>query len=198
MANKMPTIQTFMTDFDERKFSEILRGSIPTVKFVDSFIWKSSIPPVYDNMDQCRGQEFSNIVIIDESVCSVDRYAREFVVPHPSGSGYIGSMEGPGAIQFLRSREADYAPGCLRDGRLAASYDPDLDPATDVFVKTVWKLFKKFARKTYVIDPKTGVVNEKPEARFLAGPDAAEKFTGIDGHYLTNNAFLYLVAQHSA
>lgn len=42
-------------------------------------------------------------------------------------------------IQFLRSREADYARGSLRDGRLAASYDPNADQAMDVFIKTVWE-----------------------------------------------------------
>lgn len=197
MTTKMPTLQTFMTPVDEAVFSDLLKAQIPQVKFIDSYIWSSPVPPAYDSMTECNGQPFSDIVILDEAICSVERYAQEFMAPHPGGSGYMGSMEGPGAIQFLRSHEADYAPGCLRDGRLAASYDSDTDPATDVFVKLVWKVFKKFAHKTFVVNRETGVVNEKPEARFFAGPDAAAKFDGMDGHYLTNNAFFYLVAQPS-
>ena len=98
---------------------------------------------------------------------SVERYAREFIAPHPDGAGYMGSIEGPEAIQFLRSREADYAPGCLRDGRFAASYDPGIDPATDAFVKMTWNVFKKFAHRTFVVNRETGLVNEKREPRFL-------------------------------
>ncbi|QVN21007.1 hypothetical protein [Burkholderia pyrrocinia] len=195
MTTKMPTLQTFMTNADEAAFSDFLKTHIPSVKFIDSYIWNSPVPPAYNSMTECHGQPFSNIVIINEEICSVERYAREFIAPHPGGSGYMGSMEGPGAIQFLRSREADYAPECLRDGRLAASYDPAIDPATDVFVKMTWNVFKKFAHKTFVVNRETGVVNEKPESRFFAEPDAAAKFDGMHGHYLTNNAFFYLVAK---
>ncbi|WP_155630518.1 hypothetical protein [Burkholderia cepacia] len=127
----------------------------------------------------------------------MERYTREFVSPHPGESGYIGSMEGPGAIQFLRSHEAKYAPGSLRDGRLAASYDPDLDPATDEFVKTVWRIFKKFSLKTFLLDRETGTVIERPEIRFFAGPNAAAMFDGSIGNYLTNNTLAYFVAKSS-
>ena len=197
MTTKMPTLQTFMTPVDEAAFSDLLKAQIPQVKFIDSYIWSSPVPPAYDSMTECNGQPFSDIVILDESICSVERYAREFVGARPGGIGYFGGNVGPGMIQFLRSHEADYAPGCLRDGRLAASYNPDAEPDMDAFVKTVWKVFKKFAHKTFVVNRETGVVNEKPEARFFAGPDAAAKFDGMDGHYLTNNAFFYLVAQPS-
>ncbi len=193
----MPTLQTFMTPADEAVFSDLLKAHIPRVKFIDSYIWSSPIPPAYDSMTACCGQPFSNIVIIDESICSVDRYTHEFVGAHPGGSGYIGGKVGPGMIQFLRSHEAQYAPGCLRDGRVAASYDSDTEPDTDAFVKTVWKVLKKFSHKTFLVNRETGVINEKPEARFFAGPDAAAKFDGTDGHYLTNNAFVYFLARPS-
>ncbi|HDR9483819.1 hypothetical protein BLA13014_00734 [Burkholderia aenigmatica] len=197
MIAKMPTLQTFMTRVDEAAFSDLLRAHIPHVKFIDSYIWNSRVPPVHHSMSECSGQLFSDVVILDEAICTVERYTREFVAPHPSGSGYIGSMEGPGAIQFLRSREAKYAPGSLRDGRLAASYDPKFDETTDRFVKTVWKIFKKFSMKTFLIDRETGAVRDKPETRFFAGPDAAVMFDGSKGNYLTNNTLAYFVAKSS-
>ncbi|WP_075123139.1 hypothetical protein [Burkholderia paludis] len=197
MTAKMPTLQTFMTSIDEEVFSDLLKVHIPRVKFIDSYIWDSPVPPVYDSMSECQGQPFSDIVILDEAICTVERYKREFVAPHPGGSGYIGSMEGPGAIQFLRSHEAKYAPGSLRDGRLAASYAPDVDQATDEFVKTVWRVFKKFALKTFLLDRETGTVRENPETRFFAGPNAAAMFDGSNGNYLTNNTLAYFVAKSS-
>ncbi|VWB70678.1 hypothetical protein BLA6993_03322 [Burkholderia lata] len=197
MTIKMQTLQTFMTSVDEAVFSDLLKAHIPHVKLIDSYIWSSPIPPVHDSMAECHGQPFSDVVILDEAICTVERYTREFVAPHPGGSGYIGSMEGPRAIQFLRSHEAKYAPGSLRDGRLAASYDPETDEATDEFVKTVWKIFKKFAVKTYLIDRETGAVREKPETRFFAGPDAAAMFDGSNANYLTNNTLAYFVAKSS-
>ncbi|CAB3962286.1 MULTISPECIES: hypothetical protein [Burkholderia] len=66
-----------------------------------------------------------------------------------------------------------------------------------IFVEPVWKVLKKFSHKTFVVNRETGVTNEKPEIRFFSGPDAAAKFDGTDGHYLTNNAFFYLLAQPS-
>lgn len=195
MTTKMPTVQTFMTDVDEAVFSGLLKAHIPSVKFIDSFLWSSSVPPAHDSMAECRGHPFSNVVILDGTICTVERYAREFVGPHPGGGSYIGGNVGPGMIQFLRSREADYASGSLRDGRMTASYDPNAEPAVDAFVKVVWKIFKKFAQKTYLVNCETGVVSEKPETRFFAGPDAAAKFNGSNGSYLTNSAFVYFVAE---
>ncbi|KVQ28473.1 hypothetical protein WK01_16115 [Burkholderia cepacia] len=195
MTTKMPTVQTFMTDVDEAVFSGLLKAHIPSVKFIDSFLWSSSVPPAHDSMAECRGHPFSNVVILDGTICTVERYAREFVGPHPGGGSYIGGNVGPGMIQFLRSREADYASGSLRDGRMTASYDPSAEPAVDAFVKVVWKIFKKFAQKTYLVNCETGVVSEKPETRFFAWPDAAAKFNGSNGSYLTNSAFVYFVAE---
>lgn len=118
MTIELPALQTFITDVDEAAFSDLLKSHFPRIKFIDSYIWNSPIPPVHDSMSACHGRAFSDVVIINEAICTVDRYAREFVVVHPSGSDYMGSMEGPGAIQFLRSKKANYAPGCLQDGRI--------------------------------------------------------------------------------
>ena len=197
LTTKVSTFQIFMTSVDEEVFSDLLKSHIHCIKFIDSYIWNSPVPPVHDSMSECYGQPFSDIVILDEAICTVERYTREFVSPHPGGSGYIGSMEGPGAIQFLRSHEAKYAPGSLRDGRLVASYDPDLDPATDELVKTVWRVFKQFSLKTFLLDRETGTVRERPETRFFAGPNAAAMFDGSNGNYLTNNTLAYFVAKSS-
>lgn len=94
-------------------------------------------------------------------------------------------------------QNADYAPDGLRNGRLAASYNPTKEPETNKFVKRVWKLFKKGAEKLYFIDPETGKVQEKPETRFFGWPDAAKNFNGENGRYLTNHAFAYFVPEKS-
>ncbi|POM17564.1 Uncharacterised protein [Burkholderia cepacia] len=195
MTTKIPTLQIFMTDVDEVVFSGLLKAHIPSIKFIDSFLWSSPVPAAHDSMAECHGHPFSNVVILDEAICTVERYAREFVAPHPGGGSYMGGNVGPGMIQVLRSREAGYAPQSLRDGRLTASYDPNAEPAMDAFVKAVWKIFKKFSQKTYLINPETGVVSEEPETRFFAGPDAAAQFDGSSGNYLMNSAFVYFVAE---
>lgn len=66
-------------------------------------------------------------MIIDETISTIERNAREFVGPHPGGGSYLGER-GPGMIQFLRSRKADYVPVPPRDGRLAASFGPSWIP----------------------------------------------------------------------
>ncbi|WP_407972034.1 hypothetical protein ACJ51O_31040 [Burkholderia pyrrocinia] len=84
-----------MTSVDEAALSDLLRMYIPRIKFIDSFLWGSSAPPVYDAMVECHGHPFSNIVIIDEAICTVERYAREFVGSHTGGGSYMGGMLDP-------------------------------------------------------------------------------------------------------
>lgn len=192
MATKLPTIQTFMTPVDVMQFSIVLKEHIQSVKFIKQYIWPDKNIPIFDQLD-VEVAENSNFCIIDTNILSIECFKNEYIAPHPAGSGYMGGWVGEGLIQFLGSKNADYAPDCLRNGRLAASYDPIEDPETDKFVKTVWKLFKKGAKKLYFIDRETGKVQEKPETRFFAWPDAAKKFNGENGHYLTNHAFAYFL-----
>ncbi|EPQ5230265.1 hypothetical protein LN149_003407 [Providencia stuartii] len=193
--NKMLTIEIFMTKKDEQEFSLKLRESFPDIYFIDFHPWDSPFPPMKNSIALCYDKLNSIVVISDESIVSQAEYIENDVKPFPTGSGYMGNPIGRGLIQYQHSKEAGYAKGCIMNGRLTASYFPENDPETDVFVKTVWKIFKKGAQKVYLIDRKTGELSAKPETRFFAWPDAAKTYDGTDGRYLTNHAFAYFVAK---
>lgn len=195
MTSKVLSIETFLTSIDEHTFSMLLKEHVPKVKFIESFVWNTPNPPVYDSMAECCNNKFSDVVIIDTSIVSIEEYKNTRIIPHPSGQGYMGSNVGNGVIQFLRSRLGRYVENCLGNGRLAASYNSEYQPKTDQFVKTVWKLVRKNALKVYLIDRETGKVSEKPESRFFAFPDAAAKFNGTNGQYLTCGALTFFVAK---
>ncbi|MCF5692456.1 MULTISPECIES: hypothetical protein [Pseudomonas] len=197
MPNKTMTIETFMTENDEYNFSILLRSEIPRITFIDDFVWSTPNPPFHETLAQCKGWAGSNAAILDEMILSSSDYKKTMVTPHQSGSGFIGGTIGKGLIQFHRSYEADYAKTCLRNGRIAASYDPENDPETDIFVKTVWRLFKKHALKVHLVNMDSGEIHEKPEKRFFSWPDAAEKYDGKNGNYLTNTAMAYFRKQGS-
>ncbi len=184
-----------MTKKDEQEFSLKLRESFPDIYFIDFHPWDSPFPPMKNSIALCYDKLNSIVVISDESIVSQAEYIENDVKPFPTGSGYMGNPIGRGLIQYQHSKEAGYAKGCIMNGRLTASYFPENDPETDVFVKTVWKIFKKGAQKVYLIDRETGELSAKPETRFFAWPDAAKTYDGTDGRYLTNHAFAYFVAK---
>lgn len=158
-----------MTENDEKKFSILLKNEIPQVTFIDDYVWSTPSPPFHDTLSQCKGWAGSNAAILNEMILSSSDYKRTMLIPHPSGSGFIGGTIGKGLIQFHRSYEADYANTCLRNGRLAASFDPETDPETNMFVKTVWRLFKKHALKVHLVNMDNGQTHEKPEKGFFPG-----------------------------
>ena len=88
------------------------------------------------------------------------------VVRNP-GSNYDGAMVGEGLVRFSCSELPGYDTESLRNGRLTASYDLLNEPETDKFVKAVWKIFKKGAKKVYLINRETGQIADKPETRFF-------------------------------
>ena len=191
---KLPALEIFMTAVDAVEFSKVLKDQIESVKFIKQGIWPNRNVPFFDVLDieTAKNIHFS---ILNTSIFSIERYKEEYVMPHPAGSGYIGGWEGKGLVRFSCSRIADYDTESLRNGRLIASYDLVKRPETDKFVKAVWKIFKKGAKKVYLINRETGHIAEKPETRFFAWPDAAKKYNGENGHYLTNHAFAYFVAK---
>ncbi|WP_047683250.1 MULTISPECIES: hypothetical protein [Xenorhabdus] len=195
MSNKTPGIELFMTSTDEEQFSIALKNKIDSIKFIEQYVWDDNTLPISDILKFGETIDKSNFSIINTKILSVEMYKNQYITPHPSGMGYIGGWVGKGLIQFLRSKTANYATNCLRNGTLSASYDPIQDPETDLFVKTVWKIFKKGAQKVYLIDRETGKVANKSETKFFAWPDAAEKYNGKNENYLTNNAFSYFIAK---
>ena len=192
--DKMIAVQIFMTSEDAVEFSKILKDQIESVKFIKQGIWPSRNVPVFDVLDIETAKNI-HFTIINTNILSLERYKNKFVIPHPAGSGYIGGQIGDGLMGFSSSRLASYDSMSLRDGVLMASYNLETEPETDKFVKAVWKIFKKGAKKVYLINRETGQIAEKPETRFFAWPDAAKKYNGENGHYLTNHAFAYFVAK---
>ena len=192
---KLPALEIFMTAMDAVEFSKVLKDQIQSVKFITQYIWPDLNIPISDVLDMEIAKNI-NFCIINTDILSIEDYKKKYVIHYPE-SNYDGSMVGEGLIGFSCSELADYAPGSLRDGQLIASYDVVKQPETDKFVKAVWKIFKKGAKKVYLINRETGQIADKPETRFFAWPDAAKKYNGENGHYLTNHAFAYFVAKDS-
>ena len=190
---KLPALEIFMTAVDAVEFSKVLKDQIESVKFITQYRWPDLNIPISDVLDIeiAKNIDFS---IINTDILSIEDYKKKYVIHYP-GANYDGAMVGEGLVRFSCSTMAGYAPGSLMNGRLTASYDVVKQPETDKFVKAVWKIFKKGAKKVYLINRETGQIADKPETRFFAWPNAAKKFNGENGHYLTNHAFAYFVAK---
>ena len=190
---KLPALEIFMTAVDAVEFSKVLKDQIQSVKFITQYIWPDLNIPISDvlDMDIAKNIDFS---IINTDILSIEDYKKKYVTHYP-GHCFNGAVAGDGIVYFACSRIPGYAPGSLRNGQLTATYDLLKQPKTDKFVKAVWKIFKKGAKKVYLINRETGQIADKPETRFFAWPDAAKKFNGENGHYLTNHAFAYFVAK---
>lgn len=193
MANKTPTTLVFMTMKDESAFSKALLSALPDVTFIDTGDWTTQHPVIRENLSACLNNS-PQYSIWDSSILNISDYIEKYIFHDENQETYFGATIGPGLIQFIRSNPADYEKKCLRNGRLSSSYDAKEDPLTDLFVKTVFKIFKKGARKVYLVDRESGRLADKPETQFFAWPDAAEQYNGKEGKYLTNNALVYFVA----
>ncbi|BDM22958.1 hypothetical protein KMS_R27150 [Pseudomonas sp. LRP2-20] len=192
MVNKTPTLLVFMTQADELRFSRELLSQFPEITFIETGNWEKRSPKTRHMLNECHSDSpqhsIWNKLILPEHI-----YSKNYIFPNENKRSYFGATVGPGLIQYIRPHIADYDPSCLRNGRLSASYDPKKDPATDLFVKTVFKIARKGAVDVFLVDRKTGNTSDKPETHFLAWPDAANCYNGQDGSYLTNNAFAYFV-----
>ncbi|EAS1882910.1 hypothetical protein HM25_002489 [Salmonella enterica subsp. enterica serovar Carno] len=194
MANKMPVIEVFMTLADEELFSQKLSTNIPCVNFINSGTWEKRTPDIGVSLDKCLNCSPQHS-IWNSDILPLKEYEEKFIFPDANAGGYFGATIGRGLIQYIRPQKAGYDSYSLLNGRLAASYDQKQDPETDLYVKTVWKLFKNNAKKVYAIDRKTGEISSRPETRFFAWPDAAKKYRGKEGRYLTNNAMAYFIVK---
>ncbi|MBI0037827.1 hypothetical protein H3T61_06270 [Gilliamella sp. B14384H2] len=191
---KLPALEIFMTAVDAVEFSKVLKDQIQSVKFITQGIWPDRNVPIFDILDieTAKNIDFG---IINTDILSIEDYKKNYVGHYPNSTDYHNAVVGEGLVRFSCSELADYDTESLRNGRLTASYDVVKEPETDKFVKAVWKIFKKGAKKVYLINRETGQIADKPETRFFAWPDAAKKFNGENGHYLTNHAFAYFVAK---
>jgi hypothetical protein len=193
---KMPTIEIFMTTEDEREFSRQLLQYLPEMVFIDLDFWTSPKPVVHSSIADCSSQ-FGHVSLLNKKITSLEYYCAHHIIKSAHGH-YEGHSLGCGLIQYLRSRETDFTPLGLRNGRLSASYHIDKDSDMDTYVKMVFKILKKGAQKLYLIDPETGKVSEKPESRFIAWPDAIKKYDIVNDKYLCANTLVYFTSDPGA
>lgn len=189
MPDTMKSIELFMTEADEEAFSTSIKKQIGSVRFIDDFSWESPIVQYRESLASCG----PHAAILCTDIVPLNSFETTMIAPHPSGVGFIPGTIGKGLIQFQSSCMADYNKDCLKNGRLAASYNSTGDPETAAFVTAVWKAFKTNAIKVNLIDIKSGEILNKPEARFFAWPDAASNYDGTNRNYLSNHAMAYFV-----
>jgi hypothetical protein len=194
MSLKMPTIQTFMIEEDERKFSEIIKENFPEVVFVDIYHWPDPEPRIYDSIADCSSS--ISVALLNTNIVTIEEYRSRYVMKSKWHDYYEAMNIGCGLIQYLRSRPWNQNHNGLQDGRLAASYDPDKRPKTDAYVKAIYKLFRKGGVKLYFMNPETWEIQKKPNAKFFAWPEAVKQYDCVNEQFLINNNFAYLTSKH--
>lgn len=187
----MAQLLLFMTPADEREYSAQLRTRFPQLAFIDGALWQALPPPV--THDIADGSSMI-VLLLNQAIVSFEEYTGRFTKPHPSGSGYMGGQVGPGLVQFWKSTNPKAAPTHLQNGRVAASYDSS-ESETDAFVKAVWSITRKGARQVFAIDRATGAISDRPDPKFLAWPDAAERYNGEGERYLAHTVAHFFVAR---
>jgi hypothetical protein len=193
MATKLPQIQTFMGQEDERTFSKALREAFPGMVFIDKGCWPDPAPRVYDSIVGCSDSH-GQITLLNTQICSLEDYAREYVVKNKWHDYYESANVGRGLIQYLRSKPWNIEHQGLNNGRLAASYDLEKEPEMDAYVKSVFRVFKKGATKLYYLNPETWQINERPTTVFFAWPEAIKQYDCVDGKYLICHSQAYFTS----
>lgn len=197
MSTKLPTIQTFMVEEDERAFSKALREQLPGMVFVNTGCWPDPDPTsrVYDSIADCA-DFLGGVALLNTEICSLERYAREYVFKNEYHGYYEPSEFGCGCIQYLRSKMWTGAkePG-LNNGGLAASYKTEEEPEMDAYVRTVFRILRKGAKKLYGVDPKSWEVNDKPYSDYFAWPEAVNQHDHVNGHYLIHHNWVYMTSK---
>lgn len=125
--------------------------------------------------------------MVDSSMVSEDDFHRRYVKSHPSGKGWVYALVGSGLVSLLRSRAAGFLPNSILNGELRAAI-PEGDEHTREFVAIVLREARARAQKVVSVDAATGQRGTKADRKFIAWPDAARKFDGVNGAYLANGA----------
>lgn len=175
----------FMTAVDEDEFAGALLKVRPSIRFINMQEQPDNDRPRYrDRIDECEG---FHVTIVDASIISEDDFHDRYVKRHPSGKGWIYALVGSGLVSLLRSRAAGFLQDALLNGELRASI-PAGDEDTGEFVAIVLREAKARGEKVVSIDAATGQRGTRADRKFIAWPDAARKFDGLDGAYLANGA----------
>jgi hypothetical protein len=152
MTTKLPTIQTFMVEEDERAFSKALKEAFPGMVFIDNGCWPDPAPRTYDSIVDCSDFH-GEVTLLNTQIFPLERYAREYVVKNKWHDYYDFANVGYGIIQYLRSKPWNIEHQGLNNGRLSASYDLEKEPEMDTYVKSVFNVFRKGGCKIVLSEP---------------------------------------------
>ncbi|TCK45390.1 hypothetical protein EDF60_0617 [Leucobacter luti] len=170
----------FMTPADEAQLSDAVRTALPTVRFVDASQQPETRTPTFrSSLSECAGP---HVTLVDTSILSERVFHREYVVPHPSGQGWVYAIVGTGLASLVRSRsEGD----SLRNGEMRAAV-PSGDSRTAEYVRELMSVVRTGGTRVFAVDPMTQSIAPRAERNFVAWPDAASRFGSKDAPLLTN------------
>lgn len=179
-----------MTAVDEDEFAGALLKARPSIRFINMREQPDNDRPRYRNrIDECEG---AHVTIVDASIISEDDFHHRCVKHHPSGMGWIYAVMGSGLVSLLRSRAAGFLQDSMLNGELRASV-PAGDEDTGEFVAIVLREAKARGQKVVSIDAATGQRGTRVDRKFIAWPDAARKFDGLNCAYLANGVHALFV-----
>lgn len=191
MTNKIIQLSSFMTDLDEANFGRVLASSFPSLAFVDySQEADTRDPKPRSTINQCKGLYFG---VVDLSILSWADYC-SMISLQPDDGQWIYPMVGRGMVNIVHSRLANYEENSLLNGSIRASYSKD-DPDTDNFAKNLISIFKKGALRVQRVSKESGLEVGRLEPKMFAWPNAAERFNGAEGRFLTNHVSAYYIAK---
>lgn len=178
--SKLYRLCVFMTPADEEQFSDAVRTSLPAVRFVDATQQPETPTPTFrSSLSECAGP---HVTLVDTSIVSESIFHRDYVVPHPSGQGWVYAIVGAGLASLMRSRSDDDG---LHNGELRASV-PTGDTRTTDYSRELMRVVRTGGRGVFVVDPTTKSMAPRAERNFVAWPDAASRFGAKDAPSLTN------------
>ncbi|TDP91707.1 hypothetical protein EDF62_2326 [Leucobacter luti] len=178
--SKPQRLCVFMTPADEAQLSDAVRTALPTVRFVDASQQPETRTPTFrSSLSECAGP---HVTLVDTSILSERVFHREYVVPHPSGQGWVYAIVGTGLASLVRSRsEGD----SLRNGEVRAAV-PAGDSRTAEYVRELMSVVRTGGTRVFAVDPMTKSIARRAERNFVAWPDAASRFGSKDAPLLTN------------
>lgn len=178
--SKLHRLCVFMTPADEAQFSDAVRSALPAVRFVDASEQPETLTPTFfSSLSECAGP---HVTLVDTSIVSAHMFHREYVVPHPSGRGWVYAIVGAGLASLVRSRSEDDG---LRNGELRASV-PVGDTRTAEYVRDLMSVVRTGGRRVFAVDLMTKCIARRAEKNFVAWADAASRFGSKDAPLLTN------------
>jgi hypothetical protein len=179
-SSKLHRLCVFMTPEDEARFSDTVRSRLPAVRFIDASQQPETRTPTFrSSLSECVGP---HVTLVDTSITSESTFHRDYVVPHPSGRGWVYAIVGAGLASLVRSRPDDDG---LRNGELRASV-PAGDTRTAEYIRELMNLVRTGGAGVFAVDSLTGGIERRAERNFVAWPDAAARFGARRAPLLTN------------